>query len=69
MDQFRNTTQEYADDLKQGKADTKDFERYVYGASFNAKRGWDEKDQVDDISRRAERDLKREAMSYQPKQQ
>ena len=33
LDKFRDTRQEYFQDLQKGMADEKDFERYVYGSS------------------------------------
>lgn len=35
MDNFRDTSKEFYDDLAKGKADPKDFERYVYGGYAN----------------------------------
>ena len=32
MDKFPNTQQEFYDDLKRGKVDNHDFERYIYGS-------------------------------------
>ena len=34
-DQFRNTTQEFYKNLSRGQVDNKDFERYIYGGSYN----------------------------------
>ena len=31
MNEFRDTAVEYYKDLKAGRADTKDFERHIYG--------------------------------------
>ena len=36
MDDYRDTATEYYKDLQAGKADHKDFERYIYG-QFGAK--------------------------------
>jgi hypothetical protein len=34
MDKFVNTNKEYYERLKEGTADVKDFERYVYGSQI-----------------------------------
>ena len=31
MDNFRNTNKDYYEDLKRGKVDQNDFERYIFG--------------------------------------
>lgn len=35
-DGFRNSAEEYHENMMQGKADVKDFERYIYGDSYNS---------------------------------
>jgi hypothetical protein len=44
MDNFRNTSKDFYDDLGKGKVDAKDFERYIYGKDKNHQRGFDERD-------------------------
>ena len=50
MDRFPNTQQEYYDDLKRGKVDNHDFERYIYGSQ--SKKRTDEQDGIADKVRR-----------------
>ena len=47
MDNFRDTNAEFYRNLKKGDVDPKEFERYIYGGSFN-KRNTDESDRVED---------------------
>ena len=44
MDQYRDTAKEFYNDLSKGKADQKDFERYVYGQHGAKSYNKDEKD-------------------------
>ena len=44
MDNFRNTSTDFYDDLGKGQVDAKDFERYIYGKDKNHQRGFDERD-------------------------
>ena len=45
LDSFRNPNLDFYEDLKRGKADPKDFERYVYGNSQN--KSHDDRDELE----------------------
>ena len=51
MDNFRDTNKEYYEDLKRGKVDQHDFERYIFGAHQNKNR--DDRDKLDERVRKA----------------
>ena len=56
MDSFQDTASQYYKDLNTGKADQKDFERYIYG-QYGAK-GYS-KDQRDTVEEKAYEDKKK----------
>ena len=58
MEQFRNTGKEFYDDLKRGKTETKDFERYIYGSSQNKYK--DDRDRAELEARSAHNSLERD---------
>lgn len=51
MGEFRDTNKEFYKNLKRGDVDPKDFERYIYGGSYN-KRSQDDADRVEDKVRK-----------------
>ncbi len=51
MDNFRNTSEEYYADLRKGKADINDFERYIYGGSQNKHK--DRRDEYEEENRKS----------------
>ena len=67
MDNFKNTSGEFYDNLAKGKVDHKDFERYVYGKGAN--KYSDERDELESEQRQKLRNYEREAMEFKlPKQ-
>ena len=56
-DKFQNRSEEFYNNIKKGQADVKDFERYVYGGTFNDRN----KDQTDQI----EAEVKKKFKEYQ----
>ena len=67
MDNFRNTSEDFYNDLAKGKVDHKDFERYVYGKGTNKYR--DERDELEQKEKQKVRDIEREVMAYRPSKQ
>ena len=57
MDKFKSHNKEYFDRLKEGTADVKDFERYMYGS--NTKTLKDERDEVEEKERQEIRKIGR----------
>ena len=51
MDQFQSTNKQFYDNLKKGQVNNEDFERYIYGGTFN-KRTSDERDRIEDDVRK-----------------
>ena len=54
MDQYRNKSGDFYKNLRKGQADVKDFERYIYGGSYNEMT----KDQTDIVEKEMEKVMK-----------
>ena len=67
MDNFRNTSKDFYDDLGKGKVEAKDFERYIYGKSSNHQRGLDDRDLLESKGKKDMLEIQREVMAYKPK--
>ena len=48
MDRFQNTNKQFYEDLKQGRADKGDFERYIYGSHSKKSYNRDQQDKIDE---------------------
>jgi hypothetical protein len=46
LDQFKNNSARFYENLKKGQVDPKEFERYIYGGTY-AKRNQDESDKME----------------------
>lgn len=49
-DQFQNTNKQFYDNIKKGQVNHEDFERYIYGGTYN-KKTTDDRDKVEDEMR------------------
>ena len=58
MDNFRNTSKEFYEDLKRGKVENKDFERYIYGG--HKAKYKDDRDKMEEMSRKEQLKVERE---------
>lgn len=57
MDKFEHTNKEYFARLKEGTANVKDFERYMYGANTQSLK--DERDRIEEKERQEIRKIGR----------
>lgn len=63
-DAFRDTRAEFYEDLKKGKADPKDFERYIYGKHAQKQRYTDERDVAEAKQAESKSKIEREFKEY-----
>ena len=64
MDDYRDTAVEFYKDLQAGKADQKDFERYIYGQHGAKSYNKDDKDEDNESQYREQKQIENEFKGY-----
>merc|ERR1712228_689882 len=67
IDKFRDTRKEFYEDLKKGKVENKDFERYVYGGFENKRK--DDRDVEEQKEFEEKKKIERDVKNYIQNQQ